>query len=119
MQSILIVDDDISLCNILSEQLNEVGYDTCYITNGENVAKFLNDNQTDLLLLDLNVPGKDGFDIQRDINNQSRFKTKVIVLTAFSDERSVIKSARLGASDFFCKRYDFEELLDSVKKVLQ
>jgi DNA-binding response OmpR family regulator len=119
MQSILIVDDDISLCNILSEELNEFGYDTSYLTGGENVEKFLIDNKTDLLLLDLNIPGKDGFDIQRDINNESRFKTKTIILTAYSDERSVIKSARLGASDFVCKTYDFDELLNSIKKVLQ
>jgi DNA-binding response OmpR family regulator len=119
MQSILIVDDDINLCNILSDELNEVGYDTSYLTSGDNVAEFLNDNKTDLVLLDLNIPGKDGFDIQRDINNQSKFKTKTIILTAYSDERSVIKSARLGASDFLCKPYDFEELLNSVKKVLK
>ena len=119
MQSILIVDDDISLCNILSEELNEEGYDTSYLTNGTNVEKFLNDNKTDLVLLDLNVPGKGGFDIQKDINDQSRFKTKVIILTAFSDERSVIMSARLGASDFLCKPCDFEELKNSIKKVLR
>ena len=119
MESILIVDDDINLCNILTEELGANGYYTRYLTEGKNVAGFLNDNKTDLVLLDLKIPDKDGFDIQRDINSQSGFKPKVIILTAYSDIKTAIKSARLGASDFFSKPYNFNELLMSIRKVLQ
>jgi DNA-binding response OmpR family regulator len=118
MESILIVDDDINLCNILTEELGDNGYDTRYLTEGKNVAGFLNDNKTDLVLLDLKIPDKDGFEIQRDINSQPGFKPKVIILTAYSDIKTAIKSARLGASDFFSKPYDFNELLMSIRKVL-
>ncbi len=65
MESILIVDDDINLCNFLSDELNEAGYKTRFLTDGENVAEFLKENKTDLILLDLNMPGKNGFNVQR------------------------------------------------------
>ena len=119
MESILIVDDDINLCNILTEELGANGYDTCYLTEGENVAGFLNDKKTDLVLLDLKIPDRDGFDIQRDINSYPGIKPKVIILTAHSDIKTAIESARLGASDFLSKPYDFNELLISIRKVLQ
>lgn len=119
MGSILIVDDDINLCNFLSDELNEAGYETRYLTDGENVAEFLKDNKTDLVLLDLNMPGKNGFSVQREINILPGINPKVIILTAHSDVKSAIESARLGASDFVCKPYNFNELLSSIRKVIQ
>ena len=119
MESILIVDDDINLCNFLSDELNEAGYETRYLTDGENVAEFLKDNKIDLVLLDLNMPGKNGFNVQSEINIQPGIKPKIIILTAHSDVKSAIESARLGASDFLCKPYNFNELLLSIREVIQ
>ena len=119
MESILIVDDDVNLCNFLSDELNEAGYETRYLTDGENVAEFLKDFKTDLILLDLNMPGKNGFNVQKEINIHPGIKPKVIILTAHSDVKSAIESARLGASDFLCKPYNLSELLSSIRKVIQ
>jgi len=119
MESILIVDDDINLCNFLSEELNAEGYKTHCLTNSENVSEFLKDKNTDLILLDLNMPGKDGFQIQQEINAYPGIKPKVIILTAHSDVKSAIESARLGASDFIIKPYDFGKLLASIRRVIQ
>ena len=119
MESVLIVDDDINLCKFLSEELNDAGYKTFCLTNSENVSKFLKDKEPDLILLDLNMPGKDGFQIQQEINTYSGIKPKVIILTAHSDVKSAIESARLGASDFICKPYDFGRLLASIRKIIQ
>jgi DNA-binding response OmpR family regulator len=119
MESILIVDDDINLCNFLSEELNALGYETNYLTDGENVAEYLKDNKTDLILLDLNMPGKNGFNVQRELNIHPGNKPKIIILTAYSDVKSAIESARLGASDFLCKPYNFNELLSSIREVIQ
>lgn len=119
MESILIVDDDIKLCTVLAEELNEVGYDTSYLTDGENVAKFLKDKKTDLLLLDLKMPGKDGLRILQDIHYQPNSYPRVIVLTAYADVKSAIESAKLGASDFVSKPYEFDILLITIRKVLQ
>lgn len=118
MESILIVDDDINLCTALKEELTEVGYNAEFVSNGEDAFNFLTENSADLLLLDLKMPGKDGFDVLKDLEG-IKYKGKVIVLTAYADVKSAIESARMGANDFISKPYDFDELLITIRKVLQ
>lgn len=118
MESILIVDDDINLCKVLKEELSEVGYNADYVNNGDAAFEFLARQQVDLILLDLKMPGKNGFDVLRELN-EKRIQIKVIVLTAYADVKSAIDSAKLGATDFISKPYDFDELLITIRKVLQ
>ena len=119
MESILIVDDDINLCTVLSEELAEVGYETNFLTGGENVSDYIKTNPVELILLDLKMPGKDGFQVLREIEHGKSFNPKVIVLTAYADVKSAIDAAKLGATDFISKPYDFDELLITIRKVLQ
>ena len=119
MESILIVDDDVNLCTVLSEELKAVGYETSYLTDGEEVPKVLQKQKVDLLLLDLKMPGTDGFKLLQKINIHRNSHPKIIVLTAYADVKSAIESARLGATDFISKPYDFDELLITIRKVLQ
>lgn len=118
MESILIVDDDINLCIALKEDLTEVGYSAEYVTNGDSAIAYILNSPVDLILLDLKMPGKDGFDVLKDLHEKS-ITVKVIVLTAYADVKSAIDSAKLGASDFISKPYDFDELLITIRKVLQ
>jgi DNA-binding NtrC family response regulator len=118
MESILIVDDDLSLCTVLQEELSEVGYDVDYVNNGFDVLPFIESKAVDLILLDLKMPEKDGFEVLSDLSNH-RIKSKVIVLTAYADVKSAIDSAKMGASDFISKPYDLDELLITIRKVLQ
>lgn len=118
MESILIVDDDVSLCSALKDELLEVGYDVEYVNSGDDAFQFMNGKSVDLLLLDLKMPGKDGFDVLRQIN-EDNILVKTIVLTAYADVKSAIDSAKMGASDFISKPYDIDELLISIRKVLQ
>ena len=118
MESILIIDDDVNLCSALKDELVEVGYEVEYVNNGDEAINYLTRNAVDLLLLDLKMPGKDGFDVLKEFND-SRVKAKVIVLTAYADVKSAIDSAKMGASDFISKPYDFDELLITIRKVLQ
>ena len=119
MEKILIVDDDINLCTILAEELKEVGYESNFLTGGENVSEYIKTNPVDLVLLDLKMPGKDGFQVLREIENGKNSNPKVIVLTAYADVKSAIDAAKLGATDFISKPYDFDELLITIRKVLQ
>ena len=119
MESILIVDDDINLCTVLSEELSAIGYETNFLTGGEKVADFIKEKKVDLLLLDLKMPNRNGFDVLQEINIFRNSHPKVIVLTAYADVKSAIESARLGAADFISKPYDFDELLITIRKVLQ
>lgn len=118
METILIVDDDLNLCTALKEELIEVGYDTNYVTNGFDAIKQLQKSEVDLVLLDLKMPDMDGFDVLR-VMEEKDIKSKVIVLTAYADVKSAIDSAKMGASDFISKPYDFDELLITIRRVLQ
>ncbi len=118
MENILIVDDDLNLCTALKEELIEVGYNANYVTNGFDAIKYLQKNEVDLVLLDLKMPDMDGFDVLRAMEEKD-MKSKVIVLTAYADVKSAIDSAKMGASDFISKPYDFDELLITIRRVLQ
>jgi DNA-binding NtrC family response regulator len=118
MESILIIDDDINLCTVLKEELAEVGYDAEYVNDGDEAFEHLNKKSADLILLDLKMPGKNGFDVLKELKNKG-INVRVIVLTAYADVKSAIDSAKLGATDFISKPYDFDELLITIRKVLQ
>lgn len=117
--SILIVDDDINLCRALSEELDEVGYNTSYVNDADSLFEYLADGKkVDLILLDLKMPVKDGFYVLARFQKE-KISKKVIVLTAYSDLKSAMDSAKLGASDFISKPYDLDELIITIRKVLQ
>lgn len=118
MESILIIDDDVNLCSVLKEELTEVGYDVESFNNGFNAFDFIEKNPVDLMLLDLKMPEHDGFDILKELEKRNH-RLKVIVLTGYADVKSAIDSAKMGASDFISKPYDFDELLITIRKVLQ
>jgi DNA-binding response OmpR family regulator len=118
MESILIVDDDINLCTMLSEELTEIGYDTYFLTNGEGVLEYIQNNHVDLILLDLKMPGKNGFEVLRELDFNN-IDTRAIVLTAFADVQSAIDASNLGASEFISKPYDIDELLITIRKIVQ
>lgn len=118
MESILIVDDDVNLCLALNEELREVGYETEYVHDGDQALASLSAKLYDLVLLDLKMPGKDGFDVLKEMV-EKKIESKVIVLTAYADVKSAIDSAKMGASDFISKPYDLDELLITIRKVLQ
>lgn len=118
MDSILIVDDDIKLCTTLSEDLSDLGYTTSYVTNVEDALQFISSSNVDLVLLDLIMPEKDGFYLLRKLK-ENNHNIRTIVLTANVDVQSAIESAKLGADDFLRKPYDFDELIITLRKVLQ
>ena len=70
------------------------------------------------MLLDLKMPEKNGFFVLKKINSNN-YNSRVIVLTANVDVDSAIESAKLGVDDFLRKPYDFDELLITVRRVLQ
>ena len=117
MNSILIVDDDLRLSAILSEDLNEIGYYSHFANNVYDALNFLSSNNVDLILLDLKMPEKDGFYLLSKIREMNK-DIKIIVLTANVDIESAVKAAQLGVDDYILKPYKFEKLLLSTRKVL-
>lgn len=118
MESLLIVDDDINLCEALSDELKEIGYEVDCVNSADAALTFLESKTVDLVLLDLKMPEKDGFHVLRELKETGN-NVKVIVLTAYADVKSAIDSAKMGASDFVSKPYDLDELIITIRKVLQ
>lgn len=118
MAKILIVDDDISLGNALSEELKFSGHEVGYVSSADDAFHYLNETGIDVMLLDLKMPDKDGFEVLHEIK-EKKYAFKVIVLTAYADIKSAIEAAKLSASDFLSKPYDYDELLKTIDKVLK
>lgn len=118
MESLLIVDDDIRLCEALSEELQEVGYNVASVNDADSALQYIESNHVDLVLLDLKMPEKDGFYVLNTLRDTGK-NVNVIVLTAYADIKSAIDSAKLGAADFVSKPYDLDELIITIRKVLQ
>ncbi len=117
-EKILIVDDDIDLCTLLSEELIEIGYDADFVISADDAINYIINNSTPaLILLDLKMPEKDGFYVMQKVKEMGS-RSKIIVLTAYADIKSAMKSTKLGAVDFVSKPYDLDELLISIRKVL-
>lgn len=118
MNSILVVDDDITLCKVLSEELVEAGYNVTYVLNADDALDKISNEKPDIILLDLKMPGKDGFDVLKELSVRND-KTPVIVLTAYADVKSAMEATKMGAIDFISKPYDYDELLLTIRRVLQ
>lgn len=118
MDSILIVDDDHKLCATLSEDLNEIGYYTHFVTNVEDALCYLSKSKVNLILLDLKMPEKDGFHLLAHVKEIGA-DIKIIVLTANIDVESAVKAAQLGVDDYILKPFKFDKLLLTTRKVLQ
>lgn len=117
MKSVLIVDDDVNLCIVLSEELEINNYKVNYVNSADEAFAFLEYNTVDIILLDLKMPVKDGLYVLEKLKSK-KINSKVIVLTAYADIESAIKTAQLGAVDFLSKPYDINDLLFSMNKAL-
>lgn len=115
--TILVVDDDVVTCQVLSQELTQSGYTTHWVTNGNDAIDYILSKPVDIMLLDLRMPDIDGLQVLRELE-KTKPRTKTIVLTGYGDFKGAVEATRLGASDFINKPYDLDELLISIRKVL-
>lgn len=117
MNKILIVDDEINICELLNLYLKKEGYDTVCAHDGEDaVAKFFSDT-FDLVLLDIMLPKKDGWDVCREIRKTS--KVPIIMLSAKGETFDKVLGLELGADDYVTKPFDSKELVARIKSVIR
>lgn len=116
---ILAVDD---AAFILSRIMDALGqhYDMITVNSGARALKYLDKSKPDLILLDIRMPVRDGFDILREIRTmEDRVDIPVIMLTAVEDKQSVMKSIELGICDYVLKPFTPDDLLERVQRVLE
>ena len=116
MAEILIVEDDENIARMIEATLSMVGYRCDGCEDGSEAVRRILEGSYDLILLDVMLPGMDGFEILTKIKNKG---TPVIFLTALQDVGDKVKGLRLGAEDDIVKPFEAVELLARIEVVLR
>ncbi len=116
-QKILIVDDDANIAELISMYLAKECYDTRIVGDGESALTEFEEYQPDLVLLDLMLPGIDGYQVCRQIRTHSN--TPIIMLSAKGEVFDKVLGLELGADDYIMKPFDSKEMVARVKAVLR
>ena len=115
---ILVVDDEPGVRDLISDALNLVGLSSITAAHGMEALTTLRDNQVDLMILDINMPTMDGYEVLERMRDQGS-RTPVIVLTARLDREDTKRAFQLGADDFVRKPFGIEELTLRVNAILR
>lgn len=114
MKRILIAEDEPRLASFLEKGLTAHGYTTTTVGDGAVAALMAGDEDFDLLILDLGLPGMDGFSVLRDLRARNQ-RLPVVILTARDDVTDKVAGLEGGADDYVTKPFRFEELLARVR----
>ena len=116
MIKILIVDDEQPICDLIDMNLSAAGYACVAVQDGLAAIEAVEKNTFDLILLDIMLPGADGYDVMEYIRP---FKVPVIFISAKHEVKDRVKGLKLGADDYLIKPFDVTELLARVEAVLR
>ncbi len=116
-QKILIVDDDVNIAELISLYLTKECFDTCMVHDGEDALEKFESYGPNLILLDLMLPGIDGYEVCREVRKKS--SVPIIMLSAKGEVFDKVLGLELGADDYIIKPFDSKELVARVKAVLR
>jgi len=118
--TILVVDDDVSIQKLVARALAKMPCEVMVANDGVEASKLIDKVRPDLVVLDINMPRKNGWEVLRELRHQVGARTiPVIMLTGHSDKESVLEGLGLGADDYIAKPFDLEELRVRVASVLR
>jgi two-component system, OmpR family, KDP operon response regulator KdpE len=117
-QQILIVDDEAAILRAVRTALEAHGYTTIAVMNGEQAVAKIAESAPDLVVLDLGLPGIDGFEVIRRVRAFNT-ETQIIVLSAHGDDHSKVQALDGGADDYIAKPFSIPELLARVRTALR
>ena len=118
MSRLLVVEDEAGIAFALEADLRAEGYDVVVATTGEEAMHTVGAGSVDLVLLDVMLPGKDGFEVCREMR-RSGVRAPIIILTARSHEAEKVMGLELGADDYITKPFSPRELRARVKAALR
>jgi len=120
MQTILAVDDEEHILELISYNLEKAGYHVLKADTGEMALEVLKENKVDLVLLDWMLPGMDGIEVIKQVRmNEAYRNLAIILLTAKNEEINKVVGLEVGADDFLCKPFGIHELMARIKAVLR
>jgi len=114
---VLIVEDEVASMNLLASYLENEGYETLKATNGNTASEIIRKEEIDVVLLDINLPGKDGLTLLKEIRTD--ISKGVILVTNKKDDVDRIVGLELGADDYVTKPYNPRELIVRVRNLIQ
>lgn len=114
MSRILVAEDERRLASFLEKGLRASGFAVTIVENGIAASTIARDEDFDLMILDLSLPGKDGVEVLRELRGAGQ-RLPVIVLTARSDPHDRVHGLEIGADDYLTKPFHFEELVARIR----
>ena len=119
-EPILIVEDSEDIRALLNELLEDTGQQLVFAVNGEDGLTAAQSYQPRLILMDLSLPGMDGWETVRQLRRMPAFEqTPILALTAHATDRDRQRAIEAGCSDYISKPFDADELLEKIAKFLQ
>jgi len=114
---ILVVDDDLEICKLLCQYLEQQGFAVASVDCGVALDEYLSQSNVDLIILDLMLPGEDGLSIVKRLNSSSQIP--IIMLSACGEDIDRIIGLEIGADDYLAKPFNPRELLARIRSVLR
>lgn len=116
-KKILIIDDDKKLTEIIDKYLSQYEFNVTVTHDGNDVEDLIKNTKPDIILLDVMLPGRSGFDILKEL--QREYDIPIIMLTAKGDEVDKVIGLELGADDYVTKPFSVRELIARIRTVLR
>lgn len=117
--TVLIIDDEPDFRALVNRRLKTAGYDTLEACDGQDAIDILRVESPDLILLDINMPKVNGYEVLNWIKNNKVLKTSVMIVTGESQRDHVVSSLTLGAKDFLVKSAGSTEFLRRINRLCQ
>ena len=118
MSQILIVEDEARLAAFVKKGLGKSGFDTLVATDGEQAIELAQTSQPDLLLLDLGLPIKNGWQVMQELRSKGEV-LPIVIMTARDDNQSKAAALQAGANDYITKPFLFKDLLGCIQAQLE
>jgi len=117
--SVLVVDDSEFNLNLVKKILADEGYEIATASNGEEALELAFEHHYDLILLDIMMPGMDGFEVCQTLKKDKAFDTPIIFLSAKGEVDDIVEGFKIGGVDYIAKPFRNEELIMRVRNHVQ
>lgn len=119
MAKILLIEDDLALARMYQVVLKKAGFQIDSALDGQEGLEKIKNGKPDLVLLDLILPKKDGFEILREVQSDSQIRVSIVCLSVLQQKEDIEKAKSLGAKDYFIKTEVLpEELVRRIKTLI-
>ena len=117
---ICIIEDEVDIIHLLKYNLEKEGYEVVSFQSGENAIEFIHMNKPNIILLDIMIPGIDGFEICRELKSTKETREiPIIMISAKTEEANIVAGLELGAEDYITKPFSIAVLIARLRTVLR